>query len=734
MIHGQTIPVGPAVSTVLADMDFETYSDAGYAWDAERDKWVGVTPTMPGLPAVGAAVYSEHPSTEVLCLAYNLKDGKGARLWVPGCPPPTDLFEHIASGKLIEAHNSNFEYYIWQNVCVKKMGWPPLPLETLRCSQAKSLAFGMPAALGKLAEALDAPIKKMTEGKRLISKFSKPRQPTKKNRELRNLPQNDAVDGALLYEYCLGDIEAESAVSQMLPDLIPAELDMWLLDQKINTTGCAIDLEGLQACINVVNQATEKYTAELVSITGGAVKSAGEVARILRWCESQGVTVGGLTKEVVALTLKRDDLPANVRRVLEIRASLGAASVKKLFAIQRRVSADGRLRGMFQYCGAERTGRFAGRGPQPQNLPNSGPRVVTCNTCGVSVGAHARRAGKRCEACGVGEFKDSEWDVQCVNDFLANAEVHPMDALEAYWGDAIAAVAGCLRGLFVAAPDHDLICSDYSAIEAVVLAALAGEEWRLEVFRGHGKIYEMSASKISGVPFEEMIKHKEGTGDHHPLRKKIGKVAELASGYQGGLGAWKAFGADKHLSEPEIKEAIKAWRKESPAIVAFWQGVEDAAIRAVQSPGACFKYRDILFGVSDDVLYVRLPSGRDLHYHTPRVVPGVTSWGKQVLKLTFMGRDSFTKKWVRQETYGGKLTENITQAVARDILTHAEVNLDRHGYDIVLHVHDEIIAEIPKDKGSVEEFERIMATMPAWCASWPIRAAGGWRGRRYRKD
>ena len=295
---------------------------------------------------------------------------------------------------------------------------------------------------------------------------------------------------------------------------------------------------------------------------------------------------------------------------------------------------------------------------------------------------------------------------------------------------------GMYQLIIIAEPDegHDFICSDYSAIEAVVLAALAGEEWRLEVFRTHGKIYEMSAAKISGVPFEEFLRHKETTGDHPPLRKKVGKVAELASGYQGGYNAWLAFGADKHLGEQEIRDAIKAWRKESPAIVNFWYRVEEFAIAAVQAPGARFEYRGLYFGVIDDVLYIRLLSGRLLKYHAPRIKNGTTPWGAPALKLTFMGLDSFTKKWTRLSTYGGKLTENIVQATSRDILAHALLKTNAAGYRPVLHIHDEIVAEVPEGWGDVGEFESLMADLPAWCSDWPVRAAGGWRGKRYKKD
>lgn len=743
---GTRLPSGCGYATALPDFDFETYSEAGYYWDPEANKglgrWRSIVKSPPhGLGAVGAAVYSEHPSTEVISMAYNLKDGLGERLWLPGMPPPEDLFDHIAAGGLLEAWNSAFEYYIWSNVCAARMGWPVIPYWQLRDAMAKARAFSIPAKLGKAAGVLEVEDQKIDDGQRLINKFSKPRNPTKKDdrRRLRPTDPDQAEDGAKFYLYNLGDIKSESAVSLSIPDLSQEELRLWLLDQCINFRGVNIDREALGNCKAIIEQAHERYTAELQTLTGGTVGAASEIAKLSGWLGAQGVHMASLDAEHVEAALERDDLPPQAKRALEIRAIMGSASVKKLFAIDRRTSADGRLRDLFAFCGADRTGRFSGRGPQPQNLPNSGPQVRQCdevNGCGRHYGAHLD-ACPWCSAPGWAS-NTAEWGIEAVEDALAVIAYRNLDYVEAVFGDAVAAVSGCLRALFSAGPNCDLICSDYSAIEAVVLAALAGEEWRLEVFRTHGKIYEMSAAKITGIPFEDFQRHKAETGDHHPMRKKVGKVAELASGYQGGYGAWLAFGADKHLAEQEIRDAIKAWRKESPNIVDFWHGLEDAAVAAVQNPGQCYAYRGITYGVKGDVLYCQLLSGRKLCYHAPRLHPDVTPWGKQVLKLTYMGWNTDYKKgptgWLRLDTYGGKLCENVVQATARDILTHALVNVERAGYAVVLHVHDEIVSEVLAGTGSVEEFENIMATLPPWCADWPIKAAGGWRGSRYRKD
>lgn len=956
-------------------MDFETYSEAGYYLTPDG-KWKGITKTNPGIGAVGAPVYSEHPSTRVLSLAWDL--GDGPMLWVPPLSPPVDLFAYIAAGGVIEAWNSAFEYYIWLNVCHKRMGWPALPYEQLRCAMAKSRAHSLPGKLEKAAEVVGLEQKDKT-GDLLIRKLCIPTNSKKP-------PTLEDYDA--LYRYNMQDLRAEESVSSRCPDLSPFELDVWLLDQSINFRGVHVDRAALSDCREIIRQATERYTAELQQLTGGMVQTVGELANMTRWLGFSGVYTNSLESDAVDALLERGDIPANARRVLEIRSMLGAASVKKLEAIDRMLCSDGRLRDLFVYCGADRTGRFAGRGPQPQNMPGGLP-------------------------------------AEEVEDALACIALRNLDAVEAAYGNAVAVVSGCLRALFTAAPGCDLICSDFSAIEAVVLAELAGEEWRQEVFRTHGKIYEMSAAKITGIPFEEFARYKAETGDHHPMRKKVGKVAELAcfthdtqvltdsglkrivdvtaddflwdgvewvksegailkgkrrvinvdgvgvtpdhpislgrswkvakvlasnksilrqalafgseniplsptrtgvgagapfasvlvgrsgllisqistavrlrvagcaavkklkklglnytqntrisspipstdvdsltgsglqsrvathrpvkgmkttgagvlrfvmrgagkterliswlmsslstvgimlrlrwteqipiegtsretsassvnlrtdvingvssncksestnlrdvydivnagprhrftiktdsgylvvhnSGYGGGLGAWKAFGADEFMTDEEIQENVRAWRAASPAVVALWWGLQEAAVMAISNPSYCYSYRSISYGVQGDILYCLLPSGRRLTYHKPRVATKTLPWGKETLCITFEGWNSNYLNgpvgWMRLETYGPKLTENVVQAVSRDLLVNSMLNLDRAGYPIVLHVHDEIVAEVPKGWGGVEEFEQIMGQMPEWAAGWPVRAAGGWRGLRYRKD
>ena len=706
-----TIPAGLGVSTLLPSMDFETYSEAGLVYDLEKQRWKGIGGgNIKGLPAVGASVYSEHPSTEVLCLAYDLKDGGGVRLWTPGGYPPKDLFDYILSGGLIAAWNSSFEYYIWKNVCAARMGWPEIPLNQYRCDMSKSYAFALPGKLSKAAEVLHAGEQKDKQGDVLIRRLCVPKAPTIKEPYLRRTPETHPDDFQALYDYCRQDVKAEASVSELTPDLSPEELEVWLLDQRINLRGVYIDHEALDNCIDIINQAQKQYTEELRTLTNGYVQSASEVKKLSEWLSANGLHMESLAKAHVSKTLASTGVPPVCRRVLEIRASISAASVKKLPTIKRRLSKDNRLKDLFAYCGADRTGRWAGRGPQPHNLPNSGPF--------------------------------DSWGVKHVDLALSLAELKDLPLIESFFGDATAAISGCLRGLFCAAPGKEFICSDYSAIEAVVLAFLAGEQWRMDVFRGHGQIYEESASRITGIPRDTLLLHRENTGEHHPMRK-LGKVAELASGYQGGLGAWKAFGADRFLTEEEIKENIDAWREASPNIVKFWYGLQDAAMQAIAQPGTCSEYKGISYGVQGDILYCRLLSGRTLAYHHPRIEPEMKPWGKIVDSITYWGWNSDSMKgavgWMKMSTYGGKLTENVVQATARDILAHAMLNLEEAGYPIVLHVHDEIVAEVSGSdvmfrSFNVRHFEEIMSTMPEWCKDWPIKAKGGWRGQRYRKD
>lgn len=771
---------GLGVATVLPDLDFETYSEAGYVWLPDVNKW-GCLPNASqgkkGLTIVGSHVYAQHPSTEVLSMYYDLKDGRGRRRWLPGDPPPHDLFAWVTSGGLLEAWNSGFEYRIWNYVCRRRYGWPELPLYQLRCAMAKARAHSLPGALGPAGDVLQLQYRKDPAGDALLKKFSVPQNPTKKRSTTRIRPADEPEEAARLYAYNERDIVTEAEASSRIPDLDATELGYWMMDQEINMRGVQIDAAGVAACSAIVGQAHAQYNAELAALTGGAVAGASELSALQVWLATQGCRLADMTEETISAALERPDLTPAARRALEIRQLIGSAAVKKLYAMANSMTPAGRMHDLFTYHGAH-TGRTTGNGAQPTNLPKSGPEVARCfhiksatpwaqwRAAGWTeelLLAHGHAEGCRrhfapqhtaCPWCALPQppgLPALEWSWRAAEDALQVIALRDLTTLEHYFGDAMATVSGCLRGLFVAAPGHDLICSDYSAIEAVVLAMLAGVQWRIDVFRTHGKIYEASAATMAGLPVEEILEHKKRTGSHHPLRAK-GKVLELAAGYGGFVGSMIAFGADEFMTEDQMKDSLLAWRAASPEIPEFWggqwrrqpsgwvpemYGVEGAFLSAILAPGQVFEYRGFQFRVHEDVLYLTLLSGRHLKYHRPRVSRG-DKYGRAVWDISYEGWNTNPKNgptgWLRRNTYGGRLTENIVQATARDIQWNGMMLLRAAGYPIVLHVYDEDIAEVPEGFGSIEEFERLMSTMPAWAAGWPVRAQGGWRGKRYRKD
>ena len=687
------ISAGLSFSTPLADLDFETYSEAGYYYNEKLKKWK-IVPGAPkgcsyGLAAVGTVNYASHPSTEILCFAYDLKEGLGSRLWLPGMPPPQDLMNYILNGGLVAAWNSGFEYWIWFFVCHKRMGWPAIPFGQFRDDAAKAQAFGLPGALFNAGIAVASDQKKNSDGQRLINKFSKPQNPLKNLPNRRRITvQDDPEDAAKFYDYCIQDIKAEASISALVPDLNPFELQVWLSDQAINVRGVQIDIEAVNNFIDLIYQAQDKYRSELVTLTNDTVKTESEAAKIRAWAEGRGVYMDSLDEAHVTAALKVFEEGGHyhapdVRRVLEIRQILGSAAVKKLFAMQLKTSSWGRMHLVFTYCGAQKTGRWAGRDIQPQNFPSGTIDVAKCRACGGVVGAKA----ECCVHCGdfVHGWDQHSWDDNAVEAIIGSATERNLKLFEDAWGSPFAAISSCLRGMLTCRPGYILYCSDFSAIEAVVLAMLSRCQWRIDVFNTHGKIYEMGASKISGVPFDEIIGHKLQTGEHHPLRKTIGKVSELASGYSGWVGAWKQFGADKFMNDDEIKKAILKWRADSPEIVEFWggqyrrtgyrqtrpefYGVEGCAVAAVMNPGTVYTHNDLQFGVKNDILYIRLPSGRFLTYHEPRLMDDTDPLGVSIKKLFFMGVHPQSKKWVMRDTYGGRLTENC---IAKDtkVLTH----------------------------------------------------------------
>jgi DNA polymerase len=746
-------------------LDFETYSEAGFVWDAAAQKWkCPPGASKKGLGVVGTINYVQHPTFRVLTMSYTVDGEPDVWRWDENKPQPVALFQLIKEGHKVSGWNSaGFEFRVWNLYLVPKFGFPPLTIHQLVDSMAASRAYSFPGSLAGAAAVAGTANQKDTEGKRLLDKFSIPRNPTKTNPALRNEMLASDSDTELLREYCDQDVRTERELAAIIPPLIPMEREIWEIDRIINDRGVYIDLPAVGCMTEILEQAYSQYNEELVALTGGEVSRASELQKLIGWLECEGVKTASLDEEHLDDLLARDDLPPNVRRALEIRSLIGSASVKKVYAMANVVAQDNRLHDLFVYYGA-RTGRVTGGGPQPTNLPNAASvRVMHCDSCdgyfGTSL-SHCPFCRADVSMCASKE----EWSHEAMEYALNTFKLASLEFAEYIWGDAVPIISASLRGLFKAAPDHDLICSDYSSIEAVVIAALAGEQWRMDVFRTHGKIYEQSAASVTGVPFNEFMTHAGYSpeqlqhptwwnlkplvkGSHHPLRKKVGKIMELACGYQGWVVSMKAFGAEEFMTEPEMKDAILAWRKASPAIVEFWggqernwqpelYGTEGCFIWAFQNPNRVARLSSGLEFRSDGQrVFIKLLSGRELTYHNVRLTPSARRPG--TLTISYEGNNTNPKNgkvgWIRMETWGGRLVENIVQATARDIQWYGIVNLEKAGYPIVLHVYDEDVAEVPKGWGSVEEFEALMSTMPPWAADWPIKAKGGWRKERYGK-
>lgn len=786
------IPAGLTYSTPVATIDFETRSEAGFVWSAKRNGWVclpNASQGKKGLPTVGAARYSEHPTAEITLGAYDLEDGRGRRRWRPGQPPPFDLFAHVAGGGLLEAVNVGFERWMWENVAARRYGWPLVAHEQWRCAAAKARAHALPGGLAKMGEVLGLDVQKDANGKRLIQALTMPRDPTANDPRTWIAPMwspedvereaaawdatvtaglsaraaagasarwrarltKDAADWQAFADYNETDIQVEADASARIPDMSPEELRFWQDDQKINKRGVRIDTDAVEDCVAIIRQAERRYGDELRALTGFLPT---QVAKLTEWLHGLGVHMDSLDEEHVEAALKTD-LPADARRALEIRAAVGSASIKKVFSMRNMVTAGGRLHDMYTYHGA-RTGRPTGSGPQPTNLPKAGPHVHMCPACNRYHGAHTMW----CPWCFTftlrGPRTGREWNPDAVEDALQAISYRSLEFMELAFGDALLALAGVLRGLYIAADGHDLVSSDYTAIEGVVIAGIAGEQWRLDAFAQDRSLYVESASRAFNIPVEVFEKHRAETGQHHHMRQ-IGKGMELGLGFGGWINALRQF--DVEGTDDELKAYVLAWREASPAIVEFWGGqsggpgarsrwarrrfgLEGAAVNAIENPGVEYPVArldgtpsGVSYLMHGDALYCRVPSGGLITYHRPRLRPADQEW--RGLSLSFEGWNTNPKSgpmgWLRMDTYSGKLAENVVQKTARDIQMNGIARLEDRGYSIVMHTYDEVVAEVPHGFGSIEELESIMTTPMPWSAAWPIKAAGGWRGKRYRK-
>lgn len=627
------------------------------------------------LISAGVYRYAEASDFDILLLAYAYDDGPVQLIDLSqGELIPDELLVDISSFKTVKtAYNANFE-----RTCIARHSGLDMHPQQWKCTAVHASTLGLPRSLGEVAKVLkmDEDKQKMAAGKTLINYFCKPCKPTARNgQRTRNLPLHDPEKWELFKEYCKRDVEVERAIRTKLERFpVPEEEHrLWCLDQRINDRGVLVDRQLVFEALAADEEVKKRLEAEAIELTG--LDNPNSVAQLKGWLEAaEDIEIASLNKATVPELMKNTDSEV-VRRVLQLRKEMSKTSIMKYAALDRAMNSDDRIRGTMMFYGA-RTGRWAGRIFQPQNLPQN-------------------------------KLKDLD---------LARALLREgrVDDIELLYGNVPDTLSQLVRTALIPSPGARFIVADFSAIEARVIAWLAGETWRMDVFRGHGKIYEASASQMFKVPMERIV---DGNPEY-ALRQK-GKIAELALGYGGAKGALEAMGAlNMGLTAEELPGLVKKWRLANPAITAFWWAIGDAAIKAVADKEVTEAY-GMTFDCAGGFLFIRLPSGRNLAYPRPKIE--IDRFGKE--GLTFEGVDQGRKVWGRIDTYGPKLVENIVQAVARDLLAHAMQSLTAAGYSIVMHVHDEAIIEADR-AGTLEEVQEIMARTPEWAAGLPQRADG----------
>lgn len=654
--------------------------------------------------AAGSYRYILDPSFEILLFAYSL-DGM-----------PVEVID-VASGQVIplwlknalknslyikHAYNAAFEWFALS----KYLGW--LPPDQWRDTMLHALYCGYPASLDAAGRAMGLPEdkKKLTTGKALIRYFCVPCKPSNANgNRTRNLPKHDPAKWKLFKEYNGQDVVTEMEIDRRLSAFpVPAFVQkQWETDLTMNARGVAADMEMVSGALVIGATVKSQLMAEARQLSG--LDNPNSIKQLARWlteATDSDAEITSVTKETVATMLKQPQ-PANVQRMLEIRQELGKTSTKKYDALETCIADDGRVRGLLQFYGANRTGRWAGRLVQVQNLP----RTYT----------HPLPPAR-----------------QLVKD-------RNIDGLRLMYGSINDTLSQLIRTAFVATPGNVLIDADFSAIEARVISWLAGQKWRLEVFRTHGKIYEASASQMFHVPIEKI---KKGNPEY-ALRQR-GKVAELALGYQGGVSAMRRMDTGHNLddlSDDEVKGIVDRWRETNSMIRDLWNIVDSAAVTVITNGGAQTIRSEttdavITLACELDVITgtrymtILLPSGRKLYYPSPEI--GVNRWGNP--SVSYMGQNQTTKRWERVETYGGKLVENIVQAIARDCLAIAIENLEAQGLHVVFHIHDEVIIDTPAwadEDTMLETVTKIMTKPIPWAQMLPLNA-DGWVDKYFKKD
>ena len=626
------------------------------------------------LSEVGAWKYASHPTTDVWCCAYAVDEGP-IRLWVPGDPVPAEFSEAAQNPDWrVLAFNDQFERLIEQHIMAQRYGWPTVPIERHRCIQAAALALALPATLENVARALKLEQQKDESGRRTMLQMAMPRSPRQDEDPEGLYWFDDPERLAKLYEYNKQDLAVERAIHQRIGSLNPEEQSLWVLDAVINDRGLFIDGELLEAAIRIAETTQSAINTELQEITEGALKTINQ-PKMKEWLGTHGCEVTDIRKTTLQKVLARSNVPPACRRVIELRLDGAHAATAKLRTMRDWRNPDGRARGTFRFHGAS-TGRWTSFGIQTQNMKR--PLVGDI--------------GAAIEAVATGD----------------------LDHLRRHYSQPMSVVGDINRALICASPGHRLITADFSGVESRITAWVSGQQSKLDQWAKFDRTQDLEdepyfilGSKTFGLPREQA--------------RAIGKVGDLAFGYMGGEGAYRKLAPPGDASAREqIKQRQQAWRNANSETVRFWSAVNRAAIKAIQKPGTVMQCKKIAFECNGAFLFMHLPSGRKIAYPFPHLK--TNNRGDCV--VVFMDNDK--GKWVEcrngQGAYGGTWIENAVQAIARDLFAAAMPRLESAGYRIVLHIHDEICAEVPEDFGSAEEFLQIITTPPGWAEGLPIAA------------
>ena len=639
-------------------IDIETYSDVS-------------------LPDCGVHRYAASEQFEILLFAYSLNDEPTQIIdLASGEKIPDEIMEYLTDDSVIKtAYNAAFE-----RNCINRFFGLSLKPEGWRCTLVQASMLSLPLSLEGVGEALNLDKKKMSEGKDLIRYFCMPCKPTKANGgRTRNLPSDALEKWKLFKTYCIRDVDVEKQIRNKLAKFpIPdREQKLYCMDQRINDRGIMVDQELIGHAVACDLLYKETVTKKAYEISG--LENPNSVSQLKDWLNEKGIEVDSLAKAAVEDLV--ENTQGDVAEMMKLRLAMSKTSVKKYEAMERSVCPDGRVHGLLQFYGANRTGRWAGRLVQIHNLPQNHMEDLELARSLVKEGRY--------------------------------------DLVELLYDSTPDVLSELIRTAFVARPGCRFIVSDFSAIEARVMGYLAGEGWVMEEFRGAGKIYEQTASKMFHIPIQEITKGS-------PYRAR-GKVASLACQYGGAEGALISMGALNFVEEEELKGLVQSWRTANPHIVNYWYEI-DGAVKAAVKERKMTKVGMVTVYYQSGMLKIALPSGRVLSYVRPRMT--VNRFGSESVSYEGIGTN---RKWTRIESYGAKFCENIVQATARDVLAEAMLRLEKKGFDIVCHIHDEVVLEVPEGASSVEEVNEIMAVCPDWCEGLPLRAAG-FESPFYKKD